>query len=104
MQSTSARREPLGPVNEYSELDRWFEAIDHQRIGTGHSSWTAEVVGIHADGQDLWVQVSPTEWPGNTVVLRVAQHSAADGVTAALADSCHWPITALQVIDLRRPS
>lgn len=104
MEIHSADFVPDGPVEEYSELDRWFEAIDHQRIGSGHSSWTAEVVGIHADGADLWVQVSPREWPGSTVVLRVAQHSSADGVTAALADSCHWPVSSLQVIDLRRLS
>jgi hypothetical protein len=104
MESISVGQASAGPLELYSELDRWFDAIDHKRIGSGRSSWIAEVVGIHADGEDLWVQVSPTERPGSTVVLRVAVHSPSEGVTAALACSCRWPITALQVIDFRRAS
>ena len=101
MESTSPS--PISPCSSepYSVFDRWFEAIDHHQIGTGRSSWTAEVVGIHTDGEDLWLQVGPREWPGSTVVLRVGRNSSADDVTAALADSCQWPVTALQVIDLR---
>lgn len=97
MESTSA----AASFDRYSELDRWFDAIDHQQIGTGLDGWTAEVVGIHSSDGDLWVQVSPTEWPGNSVVLRVAQDSSMESALTALAD-CQWPVTSLQVIDVRR--
>jgi hypothetical protein len=101
MESPSPNSFVPSSAEPYSIFDWWFEAIDHQQIGTGGSSWIAEVVGIHSDGEDLWVQVSSRESPGSTVVLRLGRNSSAEDVTTALADSCHWPVTALQVIDLR---
>ena len=89
------------PLDQFTELDRWFEAIDHQQIVSGRSSWTAEVVGIHSSNGELWVQVSPTEWPGSAVVLRVTHGSSVDCALAALAECCEWPVTSLKVIDLR---
>ena len=83
------------------EVDRWFAAIDHLQIGTGASSWIAQVVGIYVDGPDLWVQVSPTQALVNTLVLRVSEDSPIDAATMALRDGYRWPVTRLQVIDLR---
>ena len=102
MESPSPNPFVSSSAEPYSVLDWWFEALDHHKIGTGGSSWTAEVVGIHSDGEDLWVQLSSREYPGSTVVLRLGRNSSAEDVTAALADSCQWPVTALQVIDLRQ--
>ena len=91
-----------GP-DRWGEVDRWFAAIDHLQIGTGASSWIAQVVGIYVDGPDLWVQVSPTHAPVNTLVLRVSEDSPIDAATMALRDrdGCRWPVARLQVIDLR---
>jgi hypothetical protein len=87
--------------DQRADVDRWFTAIDHLQIGTGASSWIAQVVGIYVDGPDLWVQVSPTDAPVNTLVLRVSEASPIDAATMALRDGCRWPVARLQVIDLR---
>ena len=85
--------------DQRADVDRWFAAIDRLQIGTGASSWIAQVVGIYVDGPDLWVQVSPTHAPVNTLVLRVSEASPIDAATMALG--CRWPVARLQVIDLR---
>jgi hypothetical protein len=87
--------------DQRADVGRWFAAIDHLQIGTGASSWIAQVVGIYVDGPDLWVQVSPTHAPVNTLVLRVSEASPIDAATMALRDGCRRPVARLQVIDLR---
>ena len=65
--------------------DQWFAALDHCRIGVGPESSVAEVLGIHPDGETLWVQVAQIDNPYTAVILHISSASTVDQVRAALA-------------------
>jgi hypothetical protein len=35
----------------------WFTALDHRWFGVGAERWLTQVVGIHEDGGDIWIQL-----------------------------------------------
>ena len=35
----------------------WFAALDHRWFSVGAERWLTQVVGVHVDGHDVWIQL-----------------------------------------------
>ena len=67
-----------------SDCDALFAMLDGQVIRTGGGTWRAEVVGIHDDGQETWVQICPACQPGSGVIVRLPSGGHGDLALRAL--------------------
>jgi hypothetical protein len=67
-----------------SFADRWFTALDQRQIGNGAGAWIAQVLGVHEEGDALWVQVAPTDDASATIVLHVSPMTHLGDVVKAL--------------------
>lgn len=84
-------------------IDFWFAALDGQRIDSGDGTWIIEVVGIHVDGADLWVQIAPHGHESSALVLRVSWGTPVDWAKVMIRARAHrCPAAGLQVIDVRQ--
>lgn len=70
-------------------------ALDDRQMGTRQQGWKAQVLGIHVDECDLWVQVARDHDPATNVVLRLSRHATALHAIGALercqSASDAWP-------------
>jgi hypothetical protein len=96
--ATSARRH--GESTGVSSADRWFAALDQRQIGTGASSWVAQVLGVHDGGDELWVQLSPIDNVDATIILRLTPETSLEGVLVALSQRHPSPDRRPEIIDL----
>ena len=80
---------PFTPLCDDSRVDRLIAALDHQRVGEGEASWVVQVLGVHVDGRNLWLQVARDDDPSDGVVLHLRPWGTADQARAALA-SLDW--------------
>jgi hypothetical protein len=89
---------------ENSRLDQLAAALDRQQIGEGADSWVAEVLGVHTDGSDFWVQIAPADNPDDSVVLRLSAWATPQHAIAALTlmDVQSGPFP--HVIDVMQPA
>jgi hypothetical protein len=82
------RPKTLGPASQHGEAlsiaDHWFAALDQRQIGTGTASWVAQVLGVHRENDDLWVQIAPSVDPDVTIVLRLSPATAVHEALGAL--------------------
>jgi hypothetical protein len=49
----------------------WFSALDQKVVAVGAERWVAQVVGIHVDGPDLWIQIAAAADPTRSAVLHI---------------------------------
>ncbi len=82
------------------EVEEWFAALDHCRIGTGADSSVAEVLGIHPDGETFWVQVARIDNPSTAIILHISSTSTVDDVRAALASRSTPGASGVEIIDV----
>ena len=66
------------------DAEWWFTALDQQPLSVGAERWSAQVVGIHADGPDVWIQLHATRDPLRDVTVRVRPGMSIDHVLAAI--------------------
>lgn len=69
--------------------DRWYVALDNQRIDVNGLSWVVQVDGIHTDGADLWIQLSRVGFDGRGVVLHVMPGVEIDQALRELSSGRH---------------
>lgn len=67
-----------------ARADWWFEALDDRRIDAGGESWRAQVLGIHGEGDDLWIQVARAGNVGHSIVLHITPVVTVEDVVRAL--------------------
>lgn len=79
--------------------DYWFAALDQQVI-QGPAPWRLDVIGIHQDGGELWIQVA---FPGDencSVVIHCWDLQPVDDVMAAIrATALHFSGSPLQIVE-----
>ena len=80
---SSASHPPATGCSEVS--DKWFEALDQRRVGSGREHWDVVVTGIHASGPDCWIQVASAEDETKQLVLRVSSETTVEDALRALA-------------------
>lgn len=49
----------------------WFAALDQRCFAVGTKRWTAQVVGIHVDGLDVWIQLESAGTSFRSLLLHV---------------------------------
>ena len=79
-------------------------AIDHRSIGRGKKRWTAQVVGVHASPQEVWVQVarrSRQSAAPSSLVLRLSPRATTAHALAAL-ENAGSPASYPHVINVMR--
>jgi hypothetical protein len=64
--------------------DHWFEALDSRCIDGRGEHWFVRVLGIHADGADLWIQVAAAGHPDECLVLHITPSVTLDDVLRTL--------------------
>jgi hypothetical protein len=74
----------------------WFAALDQRCFVAGPERWVAEVVGIHLDGIDVWIQLESAVGSLRSLILHVTQgtglHEAIDAIETMLTrDSMGLP-------------
>ena len=67
-----------------SLADRWFQTLDHRQIDVGNRRSTARVVGIHTDGNEVWIQLATGRGQERNVVLHLSSWTTVDQVVAAM--------------------
>jgi len=72
-------------TTEPDVAERFIAALDLQRIGEGSGAWVVHVLGVHDDGQDLWIQVAPDAEGVDGFVLRLSPHATVRHALAAMA-------------------
>jgi hypothetical protein len=65
--------------------ERLVAMLDLQRVGEGADAWTVHVIGVHSDGDDLWIQVAPHPDGTDSLVLRLSSYATVRHALAALA-------------------
>ena len=82
---TANRLAPAARSPENSRIEQLVTAIDQQQIGEGAASWIAQVLGVHTDGRDFWVQIAPADRAAESLVLRISAYATPQQAIAALA-------------------
>lgn len=82
-------------ANSPTQAQAIVAALDDRPMGTREQGWTAQVLGIHVDACDLWVQVARDNDPATNAVLRLSRHATASQAIVAL-ERCQpasdaWP-------------
>jgi hypothetical protein len=74
--------------HEMTVADWWFAALDQRPFTVDDVCWTTQVVGVHLDGFDRWIQIEFAEHGGSSVLLHLAPlaglQDAVDMIHAAL--------------------
>jgi hypothetical protein len=73
-----------GPVTSLS--DRWYLALDNQRLKIGARSWVVQVDGIHSQGEELWIQLSRIGFEDRGLVMHVTPGVEIEEALKLLAD------------------
>ena len=65
--------------------ERWYRALDKKVVDLGSESMLVDVVGIHAEASELWIQLANENLPCEEVVLHVSRWTTLAQVLAAMA-------------------
>jgi hypothetical protein len=72
--------EPTG----LSQTDALFAMLDGQIIRGRKAAWRAEVVAIHAEPEQTWIEIGPARRPTKAVMVRLGADRQADRALEAL--------------------
>ncbi len=67
-----------------SAADTWFRALDGRILRIGATTCMTQVLGIHGNGSDLWIQMACAENPALSLVLHVGPATRVDDVLQRL--------------------
>lgn len=65
--------------------DAWFRALDGRIVQIGTTLCMTQVLGIHGEGSELWIQMACAENPELSVVLHIGPATRIDDVIERLA-------------------
>jgi hypothetical protein len=77
-----------GHVNDRSPVNpthQWFTALDQRLLSIDAERWLTQVVGIHQDGSDIWIQLQPLREQVRDFTVRVRPGMSVDDVVTAVA-------------------
>jgi hypothetical protein len=78
----------IAEADYHSEaLDPLFAELDQRHIPDGAGGWTTEVIGIHHDRRDTWIQIGTSDAHEDTFLLHLPPWAGTDDALAAL---CAW--------------
>ncbi len=63
----------------------WFAALNQKPLSIGAERWLTQVVGVHLDGDDVWIQVQPLREQLRDLTIRVSPGMTVDDVVRSIA-------------------
>ena len=69
---------------KFEPIERWFRALDQQRIDKGAREWQLQVTGILRDDDGFWIQIADDSRCAGSVLLRVRASTSVDQAVRAL--------------------
>ena len=67
-----------------SAADAWFRALDGRIVQIGAVTCMTQVLGIHGEGSELWIQMACAENPQLSVVLHIGPATRIEEVVERL--------------------
>ena len=67
-----------------SAVDRWFTMLDQRPVSVGAERWRTQVVGIHEDGSDVWIQLQPLREQLRDLTIRVRPGMSLEDVVTTI--------------------
>ena len=58
-------------ISEVTAADAWFAALDRRSLIIGTLQLTMQVLGVHIDAFNTWIQIEFAEYPGSSLLLRL---------------------------------
>ena len=80
-QAASADRVAARPD---TAADAWFRALDGRIVQIGATTCMTQVLGIHGEGSELWIQMACAENPQLSVVLHIGPATRIEEVVERL--------------------
>ena len=80
-----AKRCPAALRATWHTADWWYRALDQRSVGVGADRLTVQVVGIHGEEANLWIQLESTTDSLRCGVLRVVAGTRLAEAVAAIA-------------------
>jgi len=73
-------------IDEASRGDAqwWFSALDQRVLSIDAERWLTQVVGVHLDGADVWIQVQPLREQLRDLTIRVSPGMGVDDVVRSI--------------------
>lgn len=62
----------------------WFTALDQRSLAVGADRWLTQVVGIHVDGGEVWIQLQSLPAQLHDFTIRVRPEMSVDDVVTAV--------------------
>ena len=82
-------RWPLSVPNNITANEWWFDAFDQRRFVVGNRRYTTQVVGVHIQAFDTWIQIEFAEVPGRSLLLHVPPGAGVPGAVKAIEALIH---------------
>ena len=82
--------------------DAWFAALDHREIEAEGRVWQTEVSGVHADGEDWWIQLTAADDPERGLVLHLSGPATVSHALDALRTHSRGEQLVSQVVHVTR--
>ena len=67
-----------------STAHEWFTTLDQRPVSVGAERWRTQVVGIHEDGSDVWIQLQPLREQLRDLTIRVRPGMSVEDVVNAI--------------------
>ena len=101
MHRPSQRRSPdFVPASVHD----WFTALNNRQIAAGDRIWVTEVAGVHTNGADWWIQMTPLTEDDYGLVFHLRRQTSVWKALAALHGYASGEAKPLRVVDISRPS
>lgn len=62
----------------------WFSALDQRSLAVGAERWLTQVVGVHVEGSDVWIQLQSLPEQLQDFTIRVRPEMTIDDVVTAV--------------------
>ena len=72
-------KDPANPT-----AHQWFTTLDQRPVSVGTERWRTQVVGIHEDGSDVWIQLQPLREQLRDLTIRVRPGMSVEDVVTAI--------------------
>ena len=62
----------------------WFSALDQRSLAVGADRWLTQVVGVHVEGGEVWIQLQSLPEELQDFTIRVGPEMTVDDVVTAV--------------------
>ena len=79
-----ATRSTVASESPRESAQWWFTALDQRSLAVGADRWLTQVVGVHVDGGEVWIQLQSLPAQLHDFTIRVRPEMSVDDVVTAV--------------------